>query len=335
MRLIALIALILMTDIASSFGGNTYSQNDQKYYVFSGVYCSSGIPSESNRHRNPSTFSIQDDTSYSHCVTLIKNADSLSDAKLYQDAYEAYKAYIESCAYLSNSWTTFSSVGTMNTKRTGDLHRSEEYREWLKKVLYLNSDTNYYCADVSQILHTFGWFNDQRGRDHRGALTVLYFLVQNNRCPNETAYLDTANIPATWNELYKVWQDSVTDTLKTPFDSTLPTLEDLDLGILRGKPSDVKKFIDTKYGPIISNIIALENPFSSETKIDFTLREAAAIKMEIFDVLGKRYYSTEKVFDQGENQIALPGKDLPHGILYARFSASDGTVKTIVLRHVE
>jgi hypothetical protein len=292
------LVFILITGIASLDGGNAYSQVDT-----------------------------------SICEHFAITADLLGSSKEYQKAYDTARAYIEYCAELSNSYNTFPDIGGYNAQRTDDLHRSEEYREWLKKVLYLNIETNYYCADVTQILHTFGWFNDQRGRDHRGALTVLYFLVQTGRCPKLTAYYDTAVIPATWNELYAVWFDTVKNQTLTPFDSTLPTLEDLDLGILRGKPSDVKKFVDTKYGPIISNIIALENPFSSETKIDFTLREAAAIKMEIFDVLGKRYYSTEKVFDEGKNQIAVPGKDLPHGILYARFSASDGTVKTIVLRH--
>lgn len=310
--------------------GSLESGHDHEYYTFSGVYCSSGIPSESSKPKATTTFSVQDD-----CTQLINEADSFNEGHSYQKAYEAYKTYIESCAYLLNSWTTFSDVGTMNVKRTSDLSRNEEYREWLKKVLYFSPDTNYYCADVGEILTTFSWFNNIRGRDHRGALAVLNFIVNTNRCPKLTAYYDTIGIPATWNQLYSAWQDSVKDSILTPFDSTLPTLEDLDLGILRGKPADVKNYFDKKYGAIISNIIALENPFSSETKINFTCREAAAIKMEIFDVLGKSYYKTEKVFEQGENQIILPGEGLPHGMLYARFSASDGTVKTIVLRHVE
>ena len=320
--------------------GNVYAQfapyNRTGFYrVSNAVSCSSGIPNPTSIKGKDQDriLSMMGDTSLSTCQNLIKSAESFDAAGQYQKAYDGYRGYIESCAYLSNSWTTFSDVGTMNAKRNGDLHRLEEYREWLKKVLYLNLDTNYYCADVNEILSTFRWFNDIRGNDDRGALTVAYFLVKANRCPKRTAYYDTIGIPTEWRDLYSKWQDSVHNPDLTPFDSTLPSLEDLGLGILRGPPADVKKFIDAKLGAIISNIIALENPFSSETKIDFRCRESAAIKIEIFDVLGKKYYSTEKVFDQGDNQIILSGEGLPHGELFARFAASDGTVRTIKLQH--
>ncbi len=300
-----------------------------------GVSCSSGIPNESIKEKNGTPLqSVVEDTSFDHCVTLIKKAESLNESQQYQAAYDAYKAYIESCAYLSNSWTTISDVGGMNTKRSGDFARYAEYREWLKKVLYYNLDTNYYCADVSQMFGTFLWFNDQRGDDERGAMAVLYFLVQTNRCPKATAYYDTVTIPGGWRDLYVKWSDSVRNPTLTPFVSTLPSLEDLGLGILRGKPADVKKFIDAARGEILTNIIALENPFSSETKIDFTCREAVAIRFEVFDLLGKKVYDGgNRVYDEGLDQIVLPGNGLPHGELFARFSASDGTVKTIKLQH--
>jgi hypothetical protein len=268
----------------------------------------------------------------SHCHNLIVIADSLHDASSYQSAYDAYKTYIESCAYLSNSYNTFTDVGAMNSHRSDDLHRFEEYREWLKKVLYYNSDTNYYCADVGEILTTFSWFNDQRGRDIRGNLAVLYFLVNSNRCPAETKYLDTTVIPGTWAALHNTWQDTVSNPNLTPFDSTLPTIEDLGLSILRGNPAEVKQFLDAVAGPMISNIISLPNPFTDETRIDFTCREAVAVKFEVFDLLGKRVYNGgESVYSKGENEIKLNGEGLPHGLLYGRFSASDGTVRTVKL----
>lgn len=285
------------------------------------------------RPKGNKTLSITEDTGYALCQHLVITAENLRKASNFQAEYDTIRAYMEHCAYLSNSWHSFIDVGQADADRSNDIHRFEEFREWLKKVLYYNLDTTYYCADVNEILHTFSWFNDQRGKDWRGNIAVLKFLVSSNKCPKVTAYYDTAAIPATWNELYSVWLDSVKNPTLTPFDSTLPTLDDLDLGILRGKPADVNKYFDTKLGPIMSDIRALENPFTSETKIAFTTREAVAIKMEIFDVLGKRYYSTEKVFDQGENQLIVQGKDFPHEILYARFSASDGTVVTVKLRH--
>ncbi|MEP7235199.1 MAG: hypothetical protein ABI778_07875, partial [Ignavibacteriota bacterium] len=197
------------------------------------------------------------------CEALIKFASTRAWPA--QAAYDAYKTYIEHCALLPNSWAVFIDVGGMNAKRNDDLHRHEEYREWLKKVLYHNLDTTYYCADVNQILHTLSWFNDQRGNDDKGTLAILYFLVQTNRCPKATAYYDTVGIPAEWNDVYDKWGDTVVNPILSPFDSTLPSLDDLDLGILRGKPADVKKYFDSKYGAVFSNLITLDNPFSSET----------------------------------------------------------------------
>ena len=277
--------------------------------------------------------SLVKDTSLSTCQNLIKSAESFDAAGQYQQAYDGYRAYIESCAYLSNSWTHFIDIGAANSARSGDYARFQEYREWLKKVLYYSLDTNYYCADVGQLLSTFSWFNNTRGRDWRGMITVEKYIAASGKCPKATAYYDTVVIPGNWHGLYQAWLDSVQNPDLTPFDSTLPSLEDLDLGILRGPPADVKKFIDSKLGPIISNIYSMPNPFTSETKISFITREAVALKFEVFDVLGRSVYSTEKVYDQGDDQIILPGSSLPHGELYGRFSASDGTVKTMKLIH--
>ncbi len=302
-------------------------------YKFSNVFCGSGIQNPIAKRKGFEPLSIVSDSVSSECDSILHLADTYQFHDE-QKSYDAYRAFIENCSSISWSYTEFVSLGATNADRNADLHRSEEYRDWLKKVLYYNLDTNYYCSDVKEILHTFAWFNDQRGRDWRGNLAVLYFLVKSNKCPKVTAYYDTAVIPATWNQLYVVWQDSVHNSDLTPFDSTLPSLEDLGLGILRNPPADVKKFIDSKLGPIISTIFSTPNPFTSETKIGFTTREAVALKFEVFDVLGKKVFDIgNKVYDQGEDQIVLPGTGLPHGELYGRFSASDGTVKTIKLIH--
>jgi hypothetical protein len=283
-----------------------------------------------NEQDNPIQLSVVEDST--DCQALLANAVALKESFKDQEAYDAFRGYIESCAHVSTSWQIFQQVGGMNGGRSTDLHRFEEYREWLKQVLYYSLDTNFYCGDVKEILGTFSWFNDSRGKDYKGNLAVMYFIINSSRCPRSTAYLKAVLKP-TWDELYFIWQDSVKDSTLTPFDSTLPSLEDLGLGILRGQPGDVKNFLGSKYGPMLSNIHASENPFSSETKISFTSREPAAIKFEIFDVLGKRFYTTEKVYSEGENILSISGNDLPHGLLYGRFSTSDGGVKTIKLRH--
>jgi hypothetical protein len=270
------------------------------------------------------------------CQTLIDSAIGHEDKFECQESYDYFQEYFESCASMQNSWLYFLNIGAVNDCRNQNNNRFGEFREWLKKVLYYNRDTSYYCADVRQILSTFAWFDDTRQQDLRGRLAVAYFLVNENRCPNLTAYYDTLLIPNVWHGIYQKWLDTVADPDHAVFDSTLPTLEDLDLGILRSNPSDVKHFNDVVIGPLISGLNSVPNPFTSDTKISFNCREMALLKFEIYDILGKKVYEGgEHVYDKGENSITLSGNDLPHGILYVRFMLPDGSVNTIKLRKVE
>jgi hypothetical protein len=266
---------------------------------------------------------------------LIKAAYAYKDSQQYEEAYYGFRHYIESCAYLPQAYTAFLDVGSMNSNISQDKHRFEEFRGWLKKVLYYNLDTNYYCADVNQLFSTFSWFNDMRGHDIRGSLALAMYLIDSGKCGNLRQFL-LSNITATWDHLYSVWADTVQNPGQAVFDSTLPTLDELGLGILRGKPAEVKHFNDMMLGPLVSGLYSTPNPFTTETKISFSCREAILIKFEVFDVLGKKVYDGgEHVYDKGENSITLSGNDLPHGILYGRFVSLDGSAKTIKLRKIE
>ena len=80
--------LIITIVIAALIGGNAFSQVE-----------------------NNQTLSALNDTSLSHCHDLILAAETAAQQGNSQGAYDGYKTYIESCAYLSNSWETFSDVG--------------------------------------------------------------------------------------------------------------------------------------------------------------------------------------------------------------------------------
>lgn len=268
----------------------------------------------------------------SRCAHLYGLSEQYHDQFLYQKAYDTAREYINECAQLSTSWDMFQSLDGYNSARSDDYHRFDEYREWLKKVLYYNTDTLYYCADVTSILTTFSWFNDVRGRDTKGALAVDSFIVKSGKCPDLVAWMDTLGIPSTWNQAYTEWLDTVDDPVKTPFDSTLPTLEDLGLGILRGQLA-VREGKLPSHSFVIGSLIATENPFTNETALRFDLGDGAFLKLEIFDVLGKPVFSDAKFFSQGENKWLLEGKDIPRGELYARVSTLNGEVHTIKLRH--
>jgi tetratricopeptide (TPR) repeat protein len=323
-----------MLNINYSDGSVDNNQTDD--YTTTAILCDPyvGPPNEIIGREN-SKITILSDSSLEHCQQLSKAAHAYEDSMQYQEAYDAYRHYIESCAYLSNSYTSFNAVTAMNSQRSNEKERYQEYREWLKKVLYFNLDTNYYCADVNQIFTTFQWFNDTRGHDYRGALTLLEYLIDSGKCRAIIPSLMKSDT-ATWNQVYTIWSDTVPNPDKAIFDSTLPTLDDLGLGILRGKPAEVKHFNDMMLGPLVSGLYSTPNPFTTETKISFNCREMALLKFEIYDILGKKVYvGSEQVFDKGENTITILGKDLPHGILYGRFVSLDGSAKTIKLRKTE
>ena len=289
---------------------------------------SGGEKSESTKHNNPLSQSLES-TDSSLCKHLAQTYDGLGQGGYNQQAYDTARVYMEHCAQQKESYQAFLDIDGYNTERSNDLHRFEEYREWLKKVLYLNTNEQYYCQDVNSILHTFTWFNDVRGRDHKGALAIEYFLVKTKRCGYQ--YIDSVNIPATWNALYKAWQDTVKNPDLTPFDSTLPSIDDLGLGILRGQSG--VNYLPSSHSSIIGALFATENPFTNETSVRIKLNDAALLKLEIFDVLGKKLYSDSKFFEQGDESWRIDGKDLPHETVYARVSTMGGEVKTVKLVH--
>src|ERR1043165_1862720 len=151
------------------------------YPKFFGIH--QNILRPDNSHAQLTTaFTANPDT----CQVYLDSAIGTEDKFQYQKSYDFFQHYFESCAYLKSSWTYFLDIGVANSSRNQNNSRFQEFRDWLKKVLYYNPDTNYYCADVRQIIGTFAWFNDQRGKDNRGALAVAYFLVKENRCPELT-----------------------------------------------------------------------------------------------------------------------------------------------------
>jgi len=327
---------ITFSDISTESGhSGYYSTSPGCINELSGLSCQEGGGGGGDRIKKPIDLA-ENVADSSSCIVLLDSAFSYSSKFQCQEGYELFKQYFESCAYLKSSYTYFLNVSSMNGCRSQDNTRYEEFRDWLKKVLYYNLDTDYYCADVREMLSTFAWFNDLRGHDRRGALAVLTFLVKENRCPSLTAYYDTLVIPSTWHALYLSWSDTVADPDHSVFDSTLPSLEDLGLAILRAKPSEVKHFNDAVMGPLVFNLYSTPNPFTSETRISFTCRESCALNFEVLDLLGKKVYDGGKhLFSKGSNTIIIPGKGIPNGLLYGRFVLPDGSASTIKLRKIE
>ncbi|HYM20232.1 MAG TPA: hypothetical protein VEW28_04415 [Candidatus Kapabacteria bacterium] len=272
------------------------------------------------------------------CQHLQDQFRAIAQGNSYQEMYDSGQYNIEHCAnanIVPEIWFDFGTVTTGCQYKSDDPNRWPPYREWLKKVLYLNKDTNYYCEDVQGILACFQHFNDQFGYDDNGALAVIKFLLDSHRC---LSFVYMENLGQLWtntrNLQYQHWKDTVRDQQATPFsqDTILPSLEDRNLQVLRGPQYQaVKDAFTPSNDKKILYLAASENPFTSETTLKFGLSDAEYIKIEIYDLLGNKLYSENKLSGEGANEWKLDGRALPHGSMYARLSTMGADVMTIKL----
>ena len=274
----------------------------------------------------------------SECVRLQRKVHSLAGGNDNQQTYDTARFAVENCASQYNPAfpieVDFGAATGACQYLSNDKNRWPPYREWLKKVLYLRIDSFYYCEDVMSMLSTFQYFNANRGRDNNGAIAVLQFLLDSGKCFSFFPNSIHERIAAGRREQRQAWRDTVKDSLATPFaaDTVLPSLEDLDLQILRGPqyaavkngftPSTMKKLL---------SVSSSENPFRSETTLRFELADAEYMKLELYDLLGNNLYSDTKLCGEGNNTWHIDGKSLPHSNIYARLSTIGGEVKTIKL----
>jgi hypothetical protein len=297
-------------------------------FTVGNVVCSSGVPSNEgkaeDKGQQPMSFPLEDTS----CLSFKLGAGTRVNQGKYQEAYELYQRYFELCAVEDkDSWKQFGGIGAANEGRSSDNTRFAEFREWLKTVLYYRLDTNYYCADVAEMLTTFYWFDSTRGRDYLGAIAVAKYVLESGKCsrPQDTAYFKNKGIEGNWYEYARHWEDTVKDSNLTPLDSTFPSLEDLDLTILYG-PSEVVGEREIRIG----KIAAIRNPFTDLLELHYQLDRSAMTRIEICDVLGKPVYSEGQGYqDEGDHTVTLSTVDWPSGSYYVRLSTPSGEVKTV------
>lgn len=308
----------------------TYSSANRGYegpYTIGYVICSSGIPSSLlSKEGNQKPMSIPSDTS---CLYRKENGYFLTHSGKYQEGYEAYQQYFEHCASESDSWKEFNGIGSANSFRhPDDKYRFTEYREWLKKVLYYNLAELYYCNDVSEILGTFYWFDDIRGKDFNGSNAIIKYLLESGKCMSDS------EVKAFYLQKYyenrqsqiQHWRDTVKDSLKTPIDTTLPSLEDLGLGILRGQNGVVAEVSEHHLG----ELIAVRNPFTDALNLKYELTKSGMVRIEVLDILGRSIYSEGQGYKpDGEHSLTLNTANWASGSYYIRLSTPSGEIKTV------
>ena len=77
------------------------------------------------------------------------------------------------------------------------------------------------------------------------------------------------------------------------------------------------------------------NPFNARTLIRFSVPETGRVKLDLFDMLGRRVATlANKTFTAGEHSVSFDGSNLASGIYFARLSAShhQTTLKIMLIR---
>ncbi|HET6400252.1 MAG TPA: hypothetical protein VFH95_02540 [Candidatus Kapabacteria bacterium] len=270
-----------------------------------------------------------DTASVAECSYMDNEDGILERAGDYEQAYDTAKAYLTLCYNLPDAWGMFSGA----TDDAGRLLIFNEYREWLKSVLYLRTDSMWYCADVYAMLSTF---DDYPGHGVYGAgdVAIERYILEHQRCSSEWNAKFAQDLASWPNAMYNVWRDTVQDSFTEPYpDTTVPSIDDIGLSILRGMPASVAPSPLPAGDVHINGLYATENPFTNTTAIKFTLADYGLVTFQLFDVLGHAVTTNGigQVLYPGEHEFDIDGSKLPNGNYIARVAFHNGDVESIIV----
>ncbi len=262
----------------------------------------------------------------------------------YYEAGDTLKYYVEHCySYSGFNYNVFGNIlsdfegSGPGGAYPGNGDTLPNLLQWFFSVLYLNTDTQYYCADAISAggcLQAM-WYHDSSVHANplngfSGQAEIEKYLIESGKCPFYAAMLQSGlnQLYPIW---YRAWKDTVKDSLLTPWDTTLPTLQQIGFEALLGSQAAVQGgIIPTS---VLGNIGVAPNPFTDNTVIDYTLNVPATLTVEVFNVLGQRVAApVPSVFtNNGDYSLTLTGSALASGTYYVRFSVPEGEVRTIML----
>ncbi len=317
------------TPIAATGFCNSADSNDTTWQSRpdGAVDCGAPLPLYKTKKKSPKTLSFLNlDTST--CQYKFSLGDADDQAGEYLQAVNELEWYVETC-YDSGAAQAFGDLPGAVGAMGGDTSRFTTFREWLKTVLWLGPMyPNYYCNCAQDMYESYEGID--AGRNLNAALAVIRYLDSSGRCnwdADENEYLAMR---------HQIWLDTVGglhkgDTTDFPEDTTLPTIDDLGLQILRGPLAVVQNVSPSPSG--ISGLTASENPFVKETTISFTTGEYAYISFQVFDVLGRVLQGDYKgsVQSPGSYSFTVDGTNWPPGPYYARITTPLGETRTIKL----
>ena len=280
--------------------------------------------------------SIQDaDTNSASCGMLYNKALSYSNNLAKQMEYDTAKKFIEQCPHDRYASQAFRMIieGEAPLERTQPDIRANTL-VWLKSVLYLNTtDSAYFCQCLEAIQGVLPLPPDTSeavgSTDMNIGLAVMRWMILNTTC--ET--------PALWEE-YEGTRLSqrehwLNDTNAYKLDTTLPSMADLGLDTLLARHFQLSVGASgpDNFASIMPSFSVTDNPFEKQTTLRFTLNQAAYIRIEVFDQLGREVFGdgTGRVLDPGSHETPVDGRNFAPGTYYLRISLGTGEVRTIKL----
>ena len=264
----------------------------------------------------------------STCISLYWKGSRYVSNGMWNLGKDTLEYFVESCPLDANAP---GALGYLPGAVSGLASQSEwlAFREWLFKVLYLNPDSVYYCTDAEDLISTFNYVDGSRGDDMRGRIAVENFIVNSGKCPYLVESIQKS-MQKQWQLLHDKWLSSG-DT-STPFDSTLPTLQDIGFELLLG-PQYAVEHHGAMPSSVLGTIESSPNPFTSDAEIRYTLNVPASLTVEVFDLLGKKVTTLvpSVMTTNGDYILKLPGTSLASGTYYVRFTVPEGEVRTLKL----
>jgi hypothetical protein len=277
----------------------------------------------------------------SECTKLYTMADGLASGAAThpgnrQRAIDSLKHFIEHCYNHPLAPSIFSEitniVGMDTTGNADSGARWIAYRDWAFKVLYLRwpfqtlTDSQYYCHDAES---SVSYFRHVQGGDYAAEIAIARYLLNSGKCPWDSAnsYVFLKGAMRNWH-LY--WQDTVKDSMATPFDTTIPTLEQIGFQILLGPQFGS---VDPRTMPksILGEITANPNPFTHQAHLQYIVNLSTSLTIDVFDALGAKVQNPLPSVYTHDGMYDLDvGSGLPSGSYYVRFSVpADNEVRTV------